>query len=506
VWQLDCPPRVARKLVTKAQRLRVRQATRSDLWFPAGEYRTADGKVLCLASAAMYRMNAASTLVEICKRADVPIQQWTKWKRAFGERQPWVLGWLRGIADPPKGTRLLSPARQRRMTRPPTGNEFPYSEEMRRFQRNALPAGIESAAACQRGRWVRLFRRKLKLLEWKQLEAWMLRGEAVETITMITATQAERMARAWKVADMLKTASPPLHRGTFDGSIREKLPSQGFAYWLAWVFGGDDPPGWYLVPEKVLKLKQRWSLQGRADAAGIDRMTMKYRLSHRIATDTFDDAVADTLGVSEWGRCQEEARRIGGEQLVEALRKFVDGDCGHKENGARRVGPDGSGVIALGLFVPGPAMLAFRKRARMLRSRERLNEIEVWLREHFGESGGADLYRQLLCNFVLRDCPAGKRFLKDEREETYSDPTPRSVVAANVQGAFHAKGKNTGGRPRKFDPIADAKLLTDFRSSDEKTYEDFFLSRGFPEADWPELKATMCRARVAASRAKNPSG
>lgn len=412
IEQLACPPRVASRLVRAAQRKRKPPKA---LWTPAGENRDAEGRRVFVASAAMYRMHDASLLTRIAERAGMGLAQWDTWKREHAQQWDWLQGWLRGGKRPAQLT-LKHPSKQRRMKRPPRDGEFFTTPEMLAFRREASPTAIEVAAGCQRGRWIRRF---------PALAGWMLRGEDPPAgLEVLTANQAMRLARAWHVRTIVREMER--HRQAFEEAIRDRLPRQGLAHWLGWLFGGDPPAGWYVAPRQVYELKRALTVSGRARAAGIDPMTQRYRDGRGAVGDPLPAALKSAgLDRATWERFRDEAANIGGQELKGKLVAYVGGATG-------RTGTPPAGLVfAPGLFVPSGPMQEFREASRRLRSAERLVEIERKL--------SPDLWRRLLCAFVLKDTPGGERLLRDER--TFGNPAPQRAAPA-VNDSARAKPGN----------------------------------------------------------------
>ena len=221
----------------------------------------------------------------------------------------------------------------------------------------------------------------------------------------------QRARLAWDYQAILRKRG--IDRGAHSKWLNEDFPQvqtrQQFFSWVWWLFGGPTPPGWFIVPQKALKLKQRLTIPGIRKAAGVQKLTYdgwqddpknrealadvirsatpvsmlhgwhrRHKNLHEVtkrkmlavATASRLNSALKDVGWSgpNWYECRKDAKKVGDNQLREALEAYVYG-TGDTANERRA---DATGVVAPGLFVPPPTMVEFRESISQRKTLQRI--------------------------------------------------------------------------------------------------------------------------------------
>lgn len=332
------------------------------------------------------------------------------------------MDWLYGKGRPTENPAFtpVMPSTHNRLTREPRGDEIYIEPEMLVFRNGATSRAAMTMNGRNDGQRNGLSHGNICLLRntySKMIDGfdhWICgRVDVPNGVTAVAAPSLVRLAlQAWDQWGFCYDVSI----GTKDyGVWLERFPSDSFWEWLNWLYGGIVKKGWYVLPEEITRLRDRFSPYAIARRSNVSNHTLKrwmedsllweavqdavssargngvatlsnseawHRVCERYAQSpgpitrmerailrfansaTFKSAVSGVRGfdISKWDACKRIALRIGGKVLRDALVRYV------AEGGTRT---DRSGVVAPGLFVPFPGMLRFRNKAGQFRKRIR---------------------------------------------------------------------------------------------------------------------------------------
>jgi hypothetical protein len=109
------------------------------------------------------------------------------------------------------------------------------------------------------------WRKICKDLPW--FEGWLLRGaDAPPGITLVTAQQSERCARAWDFGNICRLIGTSSNASYVVWLSRRQIPS---LEWRKWLFGGPAPAGAFVVEGELQRLRHEMSRKALVAAAGI---------------------------------------------------------------------------------------------------------------------------------------------------------------------------------------------------------------------------------------------
>jgi hypothetical protein len=260
--------------------------------------------------------------------------------------------------------------------------------------------------------------------QYPWLETWLLKGESLpEGIEIANRRQVEACGRAWHYTGLCARAK--IYRHTYRKWIVKQLVPKA---WRPWLFGGELPPGGFVVDLKLQRLRDEMSPAGIIGKKGADLDASTLWEWHKselimealewaiewatqtgarealvppwpqrfgeIPTKTKNNlirygkaatcsACCERAGwrLDDYSHALAEAERLGVGKLLESYVKGLP-PFERQWHRARRSEKPYYGLVAENLFIPTPKMIDFRTAAQAEASRLRLAKTLGKLKDH----------------------------------------------------------------------------------------------------------------------------
>jgi hypothetical protein len=469
----------------------------------------------------MRLLNEASKLSSAAERARYSSTLWYRWKKDTGPHWPALLGWL------------YDPGRQ-----PPSGIEITKAmrDVRRQLSKEAILEGARKLDPKQRGlnpqqiiNWLSRYPEQ----QYPWLEPWLLRGAPLpEEVKLPNKRQVKDCGLAWHYAKLCSKAKPPIHRKTYPKWIVNLLVPDA---WRPWLFGGDPPPGGFVVELKLQRLREEmspagiigkksadldastlwewhksplimealgWAIEWAAQTGAREALTPPWPEKFRdVPTKTKNNLIrygkAATLSacceragwrLDDYSHTLAKAERLGVGQLLESYVKGLP-PFERKWSRARRSEQPYFGLVAENFFIPTPKMGDFRTAAQTEAGRLRLAKTVGKLKDHpgfqawFPDWTNPRGYRTPLTGPVV---PAGERKRRHKRRKAgrRAEVSPRELLA----------GRRLAEAAREFASLLESAAIP---KEDEKS------ARPGTHGTHQRAEATPSTARTRAAAAEN---